>query len=111
MATSTDVQLGRALKVRRLQLNLSRSEMAQLTHIGRNRIARLERGEGLLHPSEMAALLSGYQTSLAEWIGGGVLDRATPQQLEGVLLLSDREFEAVARFVQRLVQGRAARPA
>ena len=110
MAAGTDVRIGRQLKERRQQLDLSRLEMAQITGIGRNRIARLERGEGHLHPAELPALLSGYQITLVEWIGGGVLDRATPQTLEAINLLSDGEFQALATFTERLVAGRAARP-
>ena len=110
MATSTDVQIGRQLRERRERLDLSQLEMAQITGVGRNRIARLERGEGRLRPSELPALLSGYQITLVEWIGGGVLDRATPQTLEAINLLSDGEFQALATFTQRLVAGRAARP-
>lgn len=97
--------MGLRLKRQRRQLKLSRSRMAEETGITVDRLARLEAGKGLLYPAEIVPLLRGYSLLLEDWLpikpDSGVL----PAPL---WLLTDGERQALARFVETLVAGRAA---
>lgn len=104
---TSNAELGFRLKGQRVELGITRLEMERITGIGRNRLARLERGEGTLTPADILPLLQGYQLRLADWLA---MEPNVEILKAPLWLLTDGERKALIKFVNNLVSGRAPLP-
>lgn len=102
-----ELSLGERLRWRRLQLGLTRAQVAQQTGISVERQVRLEADRGKLAPAELLPLLAATRLAPGEWLqpaGARVL--LGPYLQRRLELLHDAEIAALERFVLNLTAGR-----